>query len=167
MPEHGISPSGRVRRTGFFYGYVVVAAGFFIQATFWGTYQTFGVFFNPLMAEFGWSRATISSVASLCWVLTGLLSAVAGRLTDRFGPRLVMTGCGFFFGLGFLLLSRVTSLWQLYAFYSLAVAIGISAADVVPLSTVTRWFIRKRGMMTGITKVGTGVGIMIMPLVAS
>ena len=167
MAEHGMSPPGRARKTGFFYGYMVAVAAFCSQGIFWGTYQSFGIFFKRLIAEFGWSRATTSSAASLCWLLTGFISIIAGTLSDRFGPRLVMTCCGFLFGLGYLLMSRVTSIWQLYLFYSLAIAIGMSAADVVPLSTITRWFVKNRGMMTGIAKVGTGTGMMVMPLVAS
>lgn len=167
MAEHGISPLGRARKPGFFYGYMVVVAAFCSQGIFWGTYQSFGVFFKPLIGEFGWSRAITSGAPSLCWLLAGFISIVAGTLSDRFGPRLVMTGCGFLFGLGYLLMSRVGSIWQLYLFYGLIVAIGLSAADVVPLSTVSRWFVKKRGMMTGITKIGTGIGMMVMPLVAS
>jgi len=146
---------------------MVVVAAFCSQGIFWGTFQSFGVFFKPLIGEFGWSRAMTSGAASLCWLLTGFLSIMAGTLSDRFGPRRVMTGCGFFFGLAYLLMSQVTSIWQLYLYYSLIIAIGMSAADVVPLSTISRWFVKKRGTMTGITKVGTGTGMMVMPLVAS
>lgn len=167
MTGHGVSTLGRARETGFFYGYIVVVAAFCSQGIFWGTYQSFGVFFKPLIGEFGWSRAAISGAASLCWLLTGFISIAAGTLSDRFGPRRVMTGCGFLFGLAYLLMSQVTSIWQLYLYYSLIIAIGMSAADVVPLSTVSRWFVKKRGVMTGITKVGTGTGMMAIPLVAS
>lgn len=146
---------------------MVVVAAFCSQGIFWGTFQSFGVFFKPLIGEFGWSRAATSGPASLCWLLTGFISIVAGTLSDRFGPRRVMTACGFFFGLAYLLMSQLTSIWQFYLYYSLIIAVGMSAADVVPLSTVSRWFAKKRGMMTGITKVGTGAGMMAMPLVAS
>ena len=43
-----------------FYGYIVTAAGFTIQALAFGTLNTFGVFFTPMLDEFGWSRATLS-----------------------------------------------------------------------------------------------------------
>ncbi len=46
------------------------------------------------------------------------------------------------------------------------IGVGISATDVVVLSTVARWFKKKLGMMTGIVKVGTGLGMFIMPLAA-
>jgi MFS family permease len=71
---------------------------------------------------------------------------------------------GIFLGVGYLLMSRLASLWQLYLLYSLLVGIGISGTDVVLLSTIARWFVRLRGRMSGLLKVGTGVGMLIMPL---
>ena len=156
------------RKPKFFYGYIIVLAAFFIMAVSHGTFCSFGVFFKPLLAEFvGWSRATISGAASLCYLLTGFLGIITGRLNDRFGPRLVMVVCGFFFGLGYLLMSQINTIWQLYLFYSGVVSIGLSAADVPLLSTIARWFTKRRATMSGIVKAGTGTGILIMPIVAS
>jgi len=45
--------------------------------------------------------------------------------------------------------------------------VGSSGLDVLPLSTVARWFTKRRGIMSGILKVGSGIGILIMPLTAS
>ncbi len=118
----------------FFYGYVLVAASFLLQAIGWGAYNSFGVFFNPLMTEYGWSRAGISGAVSVSFCLYGLSSILLGRLNDRVGPRLIMTVSAMFLGVGYLLLSRLTSLWQLYLLYSLLVGIGISGTDVVLLN---------------------------------
>ncbi len=64
-------------------------------------------------------------------------------------------------------MSRVSSLWQLYLFYPVIVGIGVSSGNVALLSTTARWFVRRRGLMSSIVKVGTGTGMFIMPLVAS
>ena len=157
----------RKREPKFFYGYIIVVAAFCIQVIVWGIFNTFGVFFNPLLDEFGWARATISGASSLCFLLMGLISIIAGRLSDRIGPRLVITVCGLFIGLGYLLMSQVNAVWQLYLFYGVVLAVGLSAMDVVPLSTVARWFVKKRGVVSGIAKVGAGAGMLIMPLIAS
>jgi MFS family permease len=148
----------------FFYGYVVVAAAFFIQVMGWGINNSFGVFFNPLLTEFGWLRATISGAVSVNFLVHGLVSIFVGGLNDRFGPRLIMTGCGFFMGLGYLLMRSVNAVWQLYLFYGLIAGVGLSGMDVVILSTIARWFEKKRGTMTGLIKVGTGVGMLVMPI---
>jgi len=151
----------------FFYGYIVAAACFIIQGIGLGADSTFGVFFVPLLTEFSWPRALISGASSFRFIISGIVSIIVGRLTDKFGPRLLMAITGFSLGLGYLLMSQVNSVWQLYLFYGLFVGIGISAIDVIPLSTIARWFVRKRGTMTGIVKVGTGAGQLVFPLLAS
>jgi len=152
-----------VKKVPFFYGYTIIVAGFFIQAVVWGTSNSFGVFFDPLINEFGWSRATISGAVSLAFIVHGLFSIVLGNLNDRFGPRLIMSVCGLFLGLGFFLMGTLNSVWHLYVFYGLITSVGLGGIDVIPLSTVSRWFLKRRGMMSGIIKVGTGVGMFIMP----
>jgi len=152
-------------RPRFFYGYVIASLGFLIQAIFWGAYRSFGLFFNPLIAEFGWTRAEVAGAASIGFLIVGFMNFPSGSLVDRAGPRLTLTIGGFCFGIGFLLMAGVSGLWQLYLFY-IIMAIGMSTADVVPLSTIARWFARKRGTITGFAKVGTGIGMMSTPLFA-
>lgn len=149
-----------------FYGYVIVASCFSIMAIIHGTLSTFGVFFTPLLAEFGSTRAALSAASSLAFFIMGFAAILVGVLTDKFGPRVILTACTLVFGAGYLLMSRAGALWQIYLFFAV-IGIGLSASDVVPLATVVRWFVRKRGVMSGVMKVGTGLGMMAMPLVAS
>ena len=167
MTEHpSASPSG-AELPKLFYGHIIVASAFVIQGVNWGIYNTFGVFFNSFLTDFGWLRATIAGAASLNFLLNGVFNIAIGGLTDRFGPRRMMTACGLFLGTGLLLMSQVTAVWQLYLFYGVFSAIGMCGADIILLSTVARWFVRRRGAATGIIKVGSGTGIMILPLLAS
>jgi len=152
---------------GFFYGYIVVVTALCIMAAAWGAYFTFGVFLKPVLTEFGWTRATTSGALSLSAIVHGLLGVVMGRLTDRLGPRIVMTLCGLFLGLGYLLMSQVNAVWQLYLFYGIIIGIGMGGAIVPPVSTVAKWFAARRSMMTGIVMSGTGIGTLIAPPVAS
>jgi len=75
------------------------------------------------------------------------------------------TSC--FIGLGFFLTSKTQSIWQLYLFYGILVGIGLSSIDVIALSITARWFEYRRGIVTGMVKVGTGAGQLIAPLTAS
>ncbi len=151
----------------FLYGYVIAASCFAIQAVGIGTYFSYGVLFNPLISEFGWSRAAVAGASSLAFLLMGFLGIGVGRLNDRIGPRKLMTVTGVFFGLGYLLMFRLDAIWQLYVFFGIVFGIGLSSIDVIALTTIARWFVRKRGFVTGIVKVGTGAGQMTIPFLAN
>lgn len=146
-----------------FYGYVVVAVSFVVMAMSSGSNYSFSVFFEPLQQDFGWSRAATSGAMSAFLIGQGVFSIGSGRLTDRFGPRPVVTGAGLLFGAGLLLMSRVDAIWQVYLAYGVLAAAGHSATFTPLSSTVARWFQSRRGLMTGAVMAGTGLGTMVMP----
>lgn len=154
-------------RKRFFYGYTVVVAAFLILIVVFGVHYAFGVFLKPVLNEFGWTRAITSGAISLCWIVQGLLGIVMGGLNDKLGPRIILTLCGFLLGLGYLLMSQVSVIWQLYLFYGVFVGAGLGGVFVPLTSTAARWFVARRGMMTGIAAAGTGIGTLIMPPVAN
>ena len=151
----------------FFYGYVIVSLAFLILMVIGGTHYTFGVFFKPLIGDFGWTKVSTSGAFSLYMIVLGLLSILVGRLNDRFGPRVVMSVGSFFLGLGYLLMSQTSAIWHLYLFYGVIIGAGTSGLFIPPISAVARWFIKRRGLMNGIVLAGIGVGTMIMPPLAS
>ena len=148
-------------------GYFVVAASFLIQAVAIGGMFAYGVLFAEMITTFGWSRATIAGAISAASLAMGTAGILAGRLNDRFGPRGVMSVSAVFYGAGFMLMSTLSTPWQLYLFWGVMVGIGLSTHDVITLSTVARWFPRRRGLMSGIVKVGTGCGQMIVPILVA
>jgi MFS family permease len=147
----------------FYYGYFVVLSAFCILGLMYGTRYSFGVFFKPMINEFNWTRALISGSFSMSTIVQGVLSIIMGGLNDRFGPRAVLTFCGFMVGMGYLLMSQISSAWQLYLFYTLIIGVGMSGGFVPILSTVARWFTKRRSVMTGISMAGIGVGNFIFP----
>ncbi len=153
------------KKQGFYYGYIIVALAVLANIILGGTTYTFSVFFEPLSSNFGWTRAITSGAFSLYMILHGFLYIVTGRLNDKLGPRLVMSVCGFFIGLGYILMSTTNSIWQIYLFYGVIIAIGMSGGYVPLTSTVTRWFEgdKRRGLMIGISVAGIGIGTMIVP----
>jgi MFS family permease len=132
-----------------------------------GTYISFGIFFNPLMEEFGWSRAAIAGASSTAFFSMGIFGVMIGRLNDSFGPRRLMSVAALLLGLGCVLMGRLSTLRELYLYFGIIFGMGLSAIDVIALTTIARWFSHRRGFMTGIVKVGTGAGQFAMPLAAS
>jgi MFS family permease len=155
------------RKSKFFYGYVVVAAALLIMVISIGALYSFGIFLKPVLTEFGWTRAATSGAYSLCILFIAFLGIVMGRLNDRFGPRIVVSFCGLLLGCGYLLMSQVSAIWQLYLFYGTLVGIGASGTLVPPISTIARWFVKRRGLMTGIAMSGIGLGTTIVPPLAN
>ena len=152
------------KQTGIFYGWWVVIAGVVVYATLLGSHQTFGVFFKPIQTEFGWSRA-VTAIAFFVGGLTqSALSPVTGILSDRYGPRIVITGLGIIASTGYFLASQVQSQWQLYSYFIL-MASGMSFW--VPIQAmVSRWFTKRRGLVLGLTGIGGGLGQAVWPPLA-
>jgi MFS family permease len=167
MKYQEILPSQDKQQSGFFYRYVILTASFFILMIVGGVVGSFGLFLKPVLEEFGWSRATVSSAFSLTFILFGVSGIVAGRFIDRLNPRIPLTIGGLFLGLGYLLMSQVHSVWQIYLFYGVLVSIGIGFIDIPLLSLAVRWFVKGRGVATGMMMSGIGVGSIIFPLLAN
>jgi len=108
-----------------------------------------------------------SGAFSLASMINALLTIAVGGFTDRFGARIVMTFCGLLLGVGFILMSQINSSWHLYLFYGILVGAGMSGSFVPLISTVARWFLKRRGLMTGIVAAGSGMGALVGPSVAS
>jgi len=145
-----------------FYGWVVVASFFIIGTAIWGIRFTFGVFFKSIESEFTLTRTATSAIFSTQMVLGGVFTILGGWVLDRYGPRIVILLMGLFAGLSLLLTSQTNAVWQLFITYSLLLAMGTSAIYVGVMSTVSRWFDRRRGLALGLASVGAGLGPMIM-----
>jgi len=145
-----------------FYGWVVVVAFLVIGITLYGIQFSFGVFFKSIQSEFNLTRAATSAILSVNMLLAGVSAVLAGWALDKYGPRIVILSMGLFTGLSLLLTSQTNSPWQLFITYSLLLAMGTGALYVVPTSTVSRWFDKKRGLALGIAGSGSGLGMVIM-----
>ena len=157
----------KAKKPEIFYGYIVIAAAFAIMFVAWGGNRTFGVFLDPMIREFGWTRAGISAAFTLGMIILGLISLLAGRMMDQMGPRVLLIVCSLFLGAGYIFSSQVQSLWQFYLFYGLFTGIGMSGAWAPTMSVVPRWFVKNRSLMSGIMASGPAIGIAVLPLLFS
>ena len=156
----------RLRDRHVFYGWVIVASGFFAQLILGIGSQAFTTYLVPMGREFGWSRAQLAGPRSVIGAETALLGPVQGYLVDRVGPRFVMGLGVFLLGLGMVLFGLVGNLWQYYAANILG-GVGSSLCGILVVSTaVNTWFRRKRTMAMAIATVGFSVaGIIAVPII--
>jgi sugar phosphate permease len=153
-------------RTGLFFGWWVVFASAGIVFLTGGTFfYGFSALFNPIVREFGWSRAAVSFAFSLRTEVGGIAAPIVGFMVDRVGPRRLMVIGVIIVALGFFLLSRTQTLWTFYGSI-VVIAIGMSAAaGPVSMVAVTYWFRRRRGRALAFLAMGTGSsGIMVIVL---
>lgn len=121
-----------------------------------------GVILDPLRNQYGWSKGTVSLAVTMYFATTGAMGLLIGRFIDQYGPRPVLILGSTIMGIGFLLLSRVSQLWQFFAVY-LLMAIGWSGTSLIPISTlITNWFIRRRGFAMGLTMTGLSLGGVVL-----
>lgn len=151
----------------FYYGYIMVLAGFIIMAVSGAAMSTFAVFLKPLLSEFGWTRGTTSGAYGMFLGLWGIFGIAGGRLSDRFGPRLLLTSSGLLLGSGLFLMSEISTRWELYLVYGVLLAAGMGMGWVALLSIVPRWFAKRRAMMQGIMFSGGGFGMIIWPILTT
>ncbi len=150
-----------------FYGWVIVAASMVTVALLLGITFSFGVFFKPLQDEFNLTRLATSSIFSAFAVSSAAFSLISGWALDKYGPRLVFFLLGLFTGLSLLATSQTNSQWQIFLGYSLLLSMGTAGGVLVPVSAVSRWFDKKRGVAIGITTAGIGLGtLVIVPFAA-
>ena len=149
-----------------FYGWRIVAAAFVVLFTAYGAQYCFGVFFAALLDEFRWSRAGLSGVFSLYAFGYCVAGFPAGRLTDRWGPRAVVSAGAVFLGGALAAMALVRHLWQPYVIYGVVAALGMGTAYVPCHSTVVKWFARRRGLAIGVASTGASLGTFALPPLA-
>src|SRR2546422_9706210 len=151
---------------GLFYGWVILAAAATVVAMGQGALFSLGVFLKPVEASMHWSRSAISVIALINWMAMGAGSFFWGAVSDRLGSRIVTIAGGALLGLGLVLSSQATALWQLHVTFGLAVGFA-AGAFLTPLSaTATKWFTTNRGLAVGIVSAGGRAGmLLISPLV--
>jgi len=153
--------SGKLK-TGIFYGWIVVVAGCLILIVEFGCQYSYGVFLTELCTDLHWTRALVSGAYSLGFLCQGVIGFVAGSLNDRRGPRFTLMISAIVMSVGYALMSIISTPWQLYVFYGIVIGAGVGFCIVPIISTIPRWFVKRRGTALGITVAGIGIGTLAM-----
>nr|WP_051425927.1 MFS transporter [Jiangella gansuensis] len=126
------------------------------------------VMIEPFHQEFGWSHGTISFAISVNIMLYGLTSPFAAALMERFGMRRVVAAALALVSAGSGLTVFMSASWQLVLCWGLLVGLGTGSMALAFVATVTdRWFVARRGLVSGILTAGTAAGqLVFLPLLA-
>ena len=160
-----LRPAGR-RVRGLPRGWLIVLALTLVMTMVYGASFSFSIFLKPVSDWFGWARTATSGAYAVSLWTSGLLGVLMGFLTDRYGPRLILTAGGLLGGLGYIILASTNSLWQFYTGFAV-IALNTSATWTPITATVSRWFDDNRALALGTVTAGIGLGQMVMPLLVA
>ena len=134
-------------------------------ATF-GIRVSFGSYITSWEHEFGISRTVVTSISFFSFITLAIAQPLCGRLTDRFGGRIVLSLSMCLIGSSLLLCSVANQLWQLVVLYGLILSLGMTgSSNITAAAVITRWFTRNRGLALGLTLSGMAVGqLAVVPL---
>ena len=126
-----------------------------------------GLVMAPLMAEFGWSRAIITSNVLICSICSLLLAPSLGSLIARFGVRQYALAAVIAAApaLGLISLTGGSPLTWLAA-WTLFAVINVGISPMVWSGAVAALFDRARGMALAVTLSGSGVAYFLFPPLA-
>ena len=112
-----------------------------------------------IMDELGWARETISLAQSIAIWLYALFVVLSGVLVDRIGSRKIFLIGGAITVLGWVLFSTAQSPWQLYLYYGVLLSLAVGMTHYVPVMATTRkWFMKRAGLVAGVTGSAWAVG---------
>jgi MFS family permease len=134
-----------------------------------GFRATPSVMIRPLHEEFGWSLGTISAAVSVNLLLYGLTAPFAAALMEKFGIRRVVMSALVLVSLGSGLTVFMRASWQLILCWGVLVGLGTGSMALAFVATITnRWFVKHRGLVTGVLTAGGAAGNLIfLPVLAA
>ncbi|MFM6968136.1 MAG: MFS transporter [Microbacteriaceae bacterium] len=128
-----------------------------------------GALMIPLNDEFGWSISAMSTAVSLNILLYGLTAPFAAALIGRFGVRVVTIVALVLISAGSGLTVLITDSWLLYVTWGLLIGLGSGSMALVFAAEISNtWFVRRKGLVTGILSAGSATGqLVFLPIVAA
>src|SRR3974377_1990806 len=149
----------------FYYGGLIVGIAFVTMAIGVTARTAFSLLLPPLIDEFGWDRGLAAGAFSFGFLISALLSPIAGRVMDARGPRIVILTGALLLAAGQLFAPFMDRLWHLYATRGVLVGGGANLMTYTTHSQfLPNWFIRRRGLAISIAFAGAGCGgIVLLP----
>ena len=155
-PVHRLT---RPRRSGMYYGWLLVAATMIISAAAAGVNDSVSFFTIPLYRGFGWSSATLAGAYATGVLMNGLTSPILGHLFDWWDSRKVILISIAVAGLATVGLGFISHPWHLYLLFGIVFSSAMGGASFGifgPLAA--RWFLKRRTLVLALLMAGPAVG---------
>jgi MFS family permease len=147
----------------------MVVVAFLSLAGAFGLNLSAGQFFAPLQDRYGWSLSALSAAVAVNMLVWGLLQPVAGRLIDRYGPRVVMSLSAALMGVAYIALAGVTHYWQFLLLFGGLTAVGFAGCSSMATSVlISRWYVagRTRALLAATMGINAAQ-LLLLPLTGS
>lgn len=154
-------------------GWAVVSAGVGINLAL-GILYTWSIFKSVIakyvegggLNGFSWDPSSINDPYAVCCIVFAFSMMIAGRIQDRFGPKVTAFSGGLLVGLGFLWISQSTAYMSWVLGFGGVVGMGIGFGYSSATPPALKWFPpKKTGMIAGIVVSGFGLAsVYIAPL---
>lgn len=110
-----------------------------------------------------YSASDVGWITGLYQFLALLLGIQTGPLMDRYGPRLLGPASTGLIVLMFFFLAECTNYWQFMLCFGVLGGLGAAIASNMAISSISKLFVRQRGLAMGVAFVGSSVGGVIFP----
>lgn len=150
-----------------FYGWYIAAisfAGNFMSVG--STFYVLNAFMEPLCNIRGWTRTEVNLALALGSVVGFIGQFIFGGLVMRTGPRILMLIGAVTSGITFIFLGRAEELWCFYVLYILLYICNGAYGGIVANTSVSNWFVTKRGQALGFSTAGISLSGAILPFAA-
>ena len=143
--------------------------GFGFLALAFSTRAALGLIMPVWDSELGWTRSFVSGAGAAALIVMAGIAPFAGRLVDRYGPRVALTVGLAALSVGCFTVALTSDRLIFLIFYSLISALGFGIVATHVVSTaVARTFRRNQGLAIGVATSGATAGqFVIVPVIAA
>jgi len=146
-----------------YYGWLVLALGFFTMLVAYSLRYNFSVFYVAILEHFGWGRGETAAGFSINLIVYAISCPLAGNLVDRFGVRVTVPVGAVLLGIALSACSLIHAIWQFYLIIGITAFGNCAMGYVAHVPMIANWFVKRRGLALGVLSAGVTASAVIAP----